>query len=76
MKSNRMAKEMFLMYKLKVENEAEEYNRLSSAFPLGVFPIHAKRIACSAMLAEIWGTLATVLGGSKVDYMARWRQGL
>lgn len=75
MAKNQLAKDLFQEYKLRTENKAETYNRLKTAFPLNSFPKHAAMVWQLGVLAEAWGSIATVLSGGKIDYIQDWRKG-
>lgn len=62
-------------YRTKAENATETYNRLKTAFPLHQFPKHAARVWQLAVLAEVWGAIATKLSPDKKDYLNEWRTG-
>jgi hypothetical protein len=67
------AKSLFFEYRALARNEAQVYNDLKTAFPMQSFPKHARRFWKSAVLAELWGSIATQLGSDKIDYLKQWR---
>jgi len=75
MAKNRLANHLFLEYRVLVDNELGVYNNLHTTFPGAAFPKHAARVWRFAMLAHIWGTMATKLCGGRVDYIEEWRSG-
>jgi hypothetical protein len=75
MRNSQSAESLFLEYKLAADSDTQVYSDLMTAFPTNAFPKHAARAWKSAMLAEVWGTVATKLCGGKVDYIENWRTG-
>lgn len=76
MDNNQMAKDLFFEYKRTADHKLDSYNQLRTAFPLNRFPQHAKALWRLAVLAEAWGSIATILGGNKVRYLTDWRKGI
>jgi hypothetical protein len=75
MNSNQKASLIFREYKRKTENEIGLYNNLKTIFPYVDFPKHARRVWRVAILAEIWGIMATKLSGGTINYLDEWRRG-
>lgn len=75
MPGNQTAATLHLQYRMIADNEAQVFSDLRTAFPMRPFPKHAARAWRFAMLAEVWGIIATELCGRKVDYIEKWRTG-
>lgn len=70
-----MAANLHMHYRTAADNATQVYSDLRTTFPLMSFQKHAARAWQAAMLAEIWGAIATELCGRRVDYLERWRTG-
>jgi hypothetical protein len=69
------AETMFEEYRVKVEVAANRYNNMCNANSGASFPALAAEIWRVGILAEIWGTIATLLNKTGVNHLDNWRTG-
>ncbi len=72
---NEKAEKIFKHHKGKVEASLNLYNHLKNNFIMWDFPMLTARIWREGMLAEVWGTIATILNKQGINYLDEWRQG-
>lgn len=66
---------LFKEYRMKVEMAADQYNKIATDYPGASFPTLSAQVQRMGMLAEIWGTIATLLSKKGINYLANWREG-
>jgi len=72
---NLFAREIFKTYRTRAEKDASVYVHLRIMAPYFDFPRYKRALERHAILAEMWGTIATKLSGGKVDYLRAWAKG-
>ena len=72
---NLFARDIFETYKTRAEKDASLYVFLRVKAPYFEYPRYRRALQKHAVLAELWGTIATKLSGGKVDYLRDWARG-
>lgn len=69
------SEKMFHKYRTTMEHFLQVYGHIKTRFPHEAFPSIAAQIWRNGMLAEMWGTIATMLSPTKRNYLREWREG-